>query len=92
MDEAKQDNHFSIERISDADRQVLRRLAGRVAELAARDIEQEKRRLWTTHNALKPERPMIFCNPENGWTEIILPEHLECVGELAPVVDNAQCP
>lgn len=65
------------------DRQRLRRLAAEVAELAARPIEQEKRDLWYSHNALQPTRPLIFCDPENGWHEIIRPEHLECESELA---------
>ncbi len=71
------------EGVSARDREVLRRVAGRVAELAARPVEAEKRELWLAHNALKPTRPVIFCDPENGWNEIILPEHLECEGGLA---------
>ncbi len=62
--------------------EILCRLAGQVAELAARPVEQEKRRLWYDHNALKPTRPLIFCDPENGWNEIIRPEHLECRNPL----------
>ena len=77
------DTHPPEERISDVDRQMLRRLAGRVAELAARPIEQEKRRLWTKHNALEPTRPLVFCDPENSWAEIITPDQFECTGELA---------
>ncbi|MCC7354043.1 MAG: hypothetical protein IT330_09820 [Anaerolineae bacterium] len=69
--------------ISAEDRAVLRRLASQVAELAARPIEQEKRGLWYQHNALGPTRPVIFCDPENGWNEIIRPEDLACQGELA---------
>jgi hypothetical protein len=69
--------------ISPAERDVLRRLAGRVAELAARPVEQEKRELWYRHNALQPTRPLIFCDPENGWNEIITAGQLECGGELA---------
>jgi len=69
--------------ISARDREVLRRLAAQVAELAARPIEQEKRDLWYRHNALEPTRPLVFCDPENGWNEIITPAHLECEGELA---------
>jgi hypothetical protein len=68
--------------ISPAERQVLRRLAGQVAELAARPVEDEKRQLWYAHNALRPTRPVIFCDPENGWNEIILPDDLECDGAL----------
>lgn len=65
------------------DRQVLRRLAGRVAELAARPGESVKRDLWYRHNALQPTRPLVFCDPENGWHEIIPPANLACVGDLA---------
>ena len=70
--------------ISPADRQVLRRLAGRVAELAARDVEQEKRRLWTAHNDLAAAtRPLVFCDPENGWGEIITDDQLASTAPLA---------
>ena len=69
--------------VSPADRQVLRRLAGEVATLAARPVEAEKRRLWIDHNALRPTRPVIFCDPENSWHEIIPADSLECRGELA---------
>jgi len=68
--------------ISERERQVLRRLAGQVAELAARPIEEEKRRLWYAHNSLQPTRPVIFCDPENGWNEIIRPADLECDGVI----------
>ena len=69
--------------ISASDRAILRELAARVAELAARPIEEEKRQLWYQHNALQPTRPVIFCDPENGWNEIITADHLQCRGELA---------
>ena len=68
-------------RIEPADRTILRTLAARVAELAARPIEEEKRELWYRHNALEPTRPLIFCDPENGWNEIITPDQLECTGD-----------
>jgi len=69
--------------ISKADRAILRRLASQVAELAARPIEAEKRDLWFRHNALEATRPLIFCDPENSWNEIITAADLECEGELA---------
>lgn len=78
------DTHVCDETIAPAERAVLRRLAGRVAELAAREVEQEKRRLWSAHNDLASVgRPLIFCDPENGWTEIITDDQMECAGELA---------
>ena len=69
--------------ISREDRDVLRRLASRLAKLAARSQEEEKRELWRAHNSLKSKRPLVLADPENGWNEIITPESIECRGELA---------
>ncbi len=68
---------------SESDTITLRTLAAQVAELAARPIEKEKEILWRRHNALEPTRPLIFCDPENGWNEIIPPAALTCQHELA---------
>ncbi|TET43362.1 hypothetical protein E3J59_06530, partial [Candidatus Aerophobetes bacterium] len=65
------------------DQEILRRLAGQVAQLAARPIENEKRDLWFRHNTLEVTRPLIFCDPENGWNEIITEAQMQCQGELA---------
>ncbi|MBA7617417.1 hypothetical protein ES703_24731 [subsurface metagenome] len=69
--------------ISREDQETLRCLAGRVAQLATRPIEDEKRDLWFRHNALEATRPLIFCDPENGWNEIITENQIQCQGELA---------
>lgn len=69
--------------ISRHDRLVLRDLATRVAELAARPVEADKRELWYRHNALEPTRPLVFCDPENGWNEVLTPDQLQCEGGLA---------
>ncbi|MHB1294028.1 MAG: hypothetical protein ACYC4R_03425 [Anaerolineae bacterium] len=64
------------------ERTMLRALAGKVAECAARPSEEAKRELWYLHNALQPTRPLVFCDPENGWNEIIKPNDLVCTSEL----------
>ena len=69
--------------ISDSDREILCQLAEKVAELAARDIEQQKKQLWYKVNALEKTKPIVFCDPENGWNEIITDEQMKCEGELA---------
>lgn len=69
--------------ISRGDRAILRLLAQEVADLAARPEEEQKRELWYRHNALEATRPVIFCDPENGWNEIIRPDDLVCAGEMA---------
>ncbi len=66
-----------------ADTEVLRRLAARVAELAALPSMEEKRRAWKRHNGLQHGRPLIYCDPENGWNELIPPADLACAGSLA---------
>lgn len=71
------------ELISTRDANILRSLAGRVAELASRDIEIKKRNLWREHNMLKPTRPLIYCDPENGWHEIITKDSYRCETPLA---------
>lgn len=69
--------------INQKDKSILRKLAFTVSELASRPIEDEKRKLWYKHNQLDATRPLIFCDPENGWNEIITQASLECQGELA---------
>ena len=76
-------NGDNVPEFSDGEKDLLRDLALRVAELAARPIEDQKRREWYRHNALQPGRPLVFCDPENGWNEIFPPESLECTSELA---------
>lgn len=71
--------------VTKQEREVLRTLAKRVKELSEREIEKEKIRLWKKHNALSSERPMVFCDTENGWYEIIPHTTLECSGDLARI-------
>jgi hypothetical protein len=65
------------------DRDVLRRLAERVAAIAASPRMAETRRQWIRHNHLERGRPMLFCDPENGWNEIITEAQMQCRGTLA---------
>jgi hypothetical protein len=70
-------------RIAEQDRCVLRGLAERVAAFVRGSAEKDKCRLWTAHNDLEPTRPLVFCDPENGWNEIIPEDQLQCEGALA---------
>jgi hypothetical protein len=63
--------------ISEQDKSLLRGLADRVAEHAARQVQNEKRQLWRKHNDLESTRPLVFCDPENGWNEIITEDQLQ---------------
>lgn len=66
-----------------ADRETLRLLARQVAEAAAQPIMAERRDLWRRHNDLMGLRPMVLCDPENSWQEIIREDQLVCTGDLA---------
>ena len=63
----------------------LRRLAERVAEIAALPIQMEKAKLWTLHNDLKTSQPLVFIDPENGWNECIPADTLKCRTPMARV-------
>lgn len=64
---------------------VLRELAERVSDISRQTAQNEKAKLWTAHNDLKESRPLLFCDPENGWNEIIRQNDLRCVDPLARV-------
>ncbi|MHC5059057.1 MAG: hypothetical protein ACYTKD_30750 [Planctomycetota bacterium] len=63
---------------STKDREIVRDLAKRVAEIAALPVQAERRELWTRHNDLAPARPMILVFPEGSWRELLPDSGLEC--------------
>jgi hypothetical protein len=77
------DTHVADLTITPSERSVLRRLGERVMALSTRQIEAEKRALWTRQNALQASRPLILCDPEFSWREIIPDASLECTHSLA---------
>jgi len=56
-------------RLPPADRDILRRLASEVAEIATLPVHREKARLWRKLNDLDSERPMVWIN-EICWHEM----------------------
>jgi hypothetical protein len=65
------------------DRDILRGLAERLARLASRPEEAQKRELWYAHNELQTLRPLVLVDPENGWNELVTTADIQCAGELA---------
>lgn len=55
--------------LSAHDKEILRRLASELAEIAALPIHQEKARLWQRLNDLESARPMVWIN-EVCWHEM----------------------
>ena len=57
--------------VSPTERDGVRELARRVAELAALPVQEEKAEMWRRHNALERVRPMVLIFPEGSWREIM---------------------
>ena len=68
--------------ISNSDAEVLRPLAEKVALIASSDRMKEVTDAWKAVNDLKPLRPVFFCDPENGWNEIITETQMRCASLL----------
>ncbi len=67
-----------------SDLQIIRQLAARVAEIAARPVQEEKRALWRKLNARQPVRPMVMID-QVCWHE------LNGAGELTLQCTDAEC-
>jgi len=57
--------------LSPEERDHLRSLARRVAELAADPKQRHKRDLWYRHIALEPVRPLLLVFLEDAWEEVL---------------------
>jgi hypothetical protein len=66
--------------IEEKERNIVRELATRLAELAHSDENAYRQKLWLDVNSLrKPERPPVICHPGSGaWAETHLSESIIC--------------
>ena len=64
--------------IQDNERQVIRDLAKKLADLANQPIMEERRKLWYAHNDLKTDQPVIDCSPEGAWRKNVPADSLVC--------------
>lgn len=65
---------------SKKEREALRELGSRVAEIAALPIQREKTELWKSLNGLRPERPMVIID-QVCWHEMEVDGELELKSE-----------
>ncbi|GKH33912.1 MULTISPECIES: uroporphyrinogen decarboxylase family protein [Lachnospiraceae] len=70
---------------SEKEKQHLKKLGDRTAQIAALPVQKEKAELWRAHNDLKTSEPVVFIDPENGWNECIPGNILLCEDPLARV-------
>lgn len=61
--------------VSKKDKDVLKKLAFKVREIAGQPAEDEKRKLRISHNMLESKRPVVSCDPKNSWNEIIMKDN-----------------
>ncbi len=71
------------------EKEILRGLAMQIAENASLPREEEKANHWKQLNQLKGTRPLVFCDPENGWNEIIPKRLILCEKPLFRVWEMA---
>jgi len=69
---------------STRDKDILRRLAEEVAQIAALPVQEEKRGLWRKLNGLKQTRPMVMID-QICWNE------LQADGTLALQCEDGEC-
>ena len=59
------------------DNQIIRELAKRTAEISKKDDQEEKRILWSNHNAFYKVRPPIYIR-HAAWLMEVVGEDLQC--------------
>lgn len=69
------------------ERETIRELAKRLAELASQPVMEERRKLWYAHNDLKTDQPVIDCSPEGAWREIIPADSLVSEDPIAREIE-----
>ena len=75
--------------VSTHDRDVLRRLGRRKAEIAAEEVQEERRSLWAKLNGLRSVRPMVWLF-EVPWNEMNVDDELtlQCEGGVAQALER----
>ncbi len=71
------------------DKDVLRKLAGEVAKIAALPVHKKNADLWAKLNGLKSERPMVWIN-EICWNEMNVDDELTLTTEHSWARDQEQ--
>jgi hypothetical protein len=71
------------------DKQILQELAKRTMEIAAEDVQNQRRTLWSEFNSLQTKQvPVYILDPQGMWKEVCTEKDLECEDELCRVYEN----
>ncbi|TKJ35950.1 MAG: hypothetical protein CEE38_13140 [Planctomycetes bacterium B3_Pla] len=72
---------------SPREKDVLRKLAEKKAEIAALPVHAQKREMWTRMNRLEVTKPMLWMN-ERPWHELGIYRQCECENEFACFIEQ----
>jgi hypothetical protein len=64
-----------VEKLTPGDMKTLRDLASRIAEIASLPVQNERKKLWTRLNSLKPVKPLV-------WMDEVCWHEMDYMGEL----------
>ncbi len=64
-----------MSKLTKKDVDIVRNLAGRVAEIASLSVQREKKKLWSKLNGLEPVRPMVMID-QVCWNEMNIDDEL----------------
>lgn len=68
---------------SPKDKNILRKLAGKIKDYSALPVMGEREQRWTSLNDLQTPPPMVLVTPEGAWAEIHQTIPLECTDQAA---------
>lgn len=72
------------------EREFVRDLARRVAEIGASEENEHIKKRWRDVNALRrPDRAPVYCSPVGAWAEILPEDALECTDSWLRSVETA---
>lgn len=69
------------------EREILRGLAAKIADIAVMPIMSERRELWRRHNRMDAVRPVVYVKPEGAWCELVPEQTLLCHDKTARAVE-----
>ncbi|MCL2059890.1 MAG: hypothetical protein FWH01_12695 [Oscillospiraceae bacterium] len=68
---------------------ILRELAKQTMEVAAQDVQDERRALWRDFNSLRTHRtPVYVLDPQGMWREVFSESELQCENALFRQYEN----
>jgi len=71
-----------------SERDILRDLANRVAEITEDPVMDRRRKMWVEHNSLRSTYPLMLIFPEGSWAELLPDSEFRCSGQKAREMEH----